>query len=178
MSIQVVGPPPVPPPSAPPLPPERQLSGEFVDVELGNVSSTVVDVDPLRQLVTPSAPPLPPETMNPPPRRQLTGEFVDVELGNAGLSNVQRRRRQRTTARSADDEDGLCSMWCQRIQEGYNWCRDLTKSWQQTDYSIHFASDGEYSKLNTNCCCQNLRLEEALYPVGAHVSDLKSERSK
>uniref|UniRef100_A0A0E0R540 Uncharacterized protein n=1 Tax=Oryza rufipogon TaxID=4529 RepID=A0A0E0R540_ORYRU len=115
MSIQVVGPPPVPPPSAPPLPPERQLSGEFVDVELGNVSSTVVDVDPLRQLVTPSAPPLPPETMNPPPRRQLTGEFVDVELGNAGLSTVQRRRRQRTTARSADDEDGLCSMVCAAV---------------------------------------------------------------
>uniref|UniRef100_A0A0E0BG75 Uncharacterized protein n=1 Tax=Oryza glumipatula TaxID=40148 RepID=A0A0E0BG75_9ORYZ len=102
MSIQVVGPPPVPPPSAPPLPPERQLSGEFVDVELGNVSSTVVDVDPLRQLVTPSAPPLPPETMNPPPRRQLTGEFVDVELGNAGLSTVQRgsgRRRGAPTTK-------------------------------------------------------------------------------
>uniref|UniRef100_A0A0D3HJ29 Uncharacterized protein n=1 Tax=Oryza barthii TaxID=65489 RepID=A0A0D3HJ29_9ORYZ len=121
--------------------------------------------------------------MNPPPRRQLTGEFVDVELGNAGLSNVQRRRRQRTTARSADDEDGLCSMVCAAVivlifmvaivvllnkyvgvreYKGYNWCRDLTKSWQQTDYSIHFASDGEYSKLNTNCCCQNLRLEEDL----------------
>uniref|UniRef100_A0A0E0IZ79 Uncharacterized protein n=1 Tax=Oryza nivara TaxID=4536 RepID=A0A0E0IZ79_ORYNI len=185
MSSQVVGPPPVPPPTAPPLPPERQLSGEFVDVELGNVSSTVVDVDRLRAhappVPPPSAPPVPPETMNPPPRRQLTGEFVDVELGNAGLSTVRRRRRQRTTARSADDEDGLCSMvcaavivvifmvaivmllnkyWCPRIQQGYNWCRDLTKSWQQTDYSIHFASDGEYSKLNTKCCCQNLRLEE------------------
>uniref|UniRef100_A0A0E0BG68 Uncharacterized protein n=1 Tax=Oryza glumipatula TaxID=40148 RepID=A0A0E0BG68_9ORYZ len=116
MSTQVVGPPPVPPPSAPPLPPERQLSGEFVDVELGNVSSTVVDVDRLRQLVTPSAPPLPPETMNPPPRRQLTGEFVDVELGNASLYTVQRRQPQTTAQSAYDDEAGLCcSVLCAMV---------------------------------------------------------------
>uniref|UniRef100_A0A0E0F360 Uncharacterized protein n=1 Tax=Oryza meridionalis TaxID=40149 RepID=A0A0E0F360_9ORYZ len=120
MSTQIVGPPPVPPPSAPPLPPERQLSGEFVDVELGNVSSTVVDVDRLRAhappVPPPSAPPLPPETMNPPPRRQLTGEFVDVELGNASLSTVQRRQPQTTAQSAYDDEAGLCcSVLCAMV---------------------------------------------------------------